>query len=201
VKPVLSLVLGLIVACAPSEDGADQAAATPTVPPVVVLETDLGDIVMELAPERAPETVANFLVHVRGGFYNGLTFHRIMPGFVIQTGQVQSDSNRRTSNATAVPNENPNGLSNTRGTVAMARAGHPHSAIAEFYFNLVDNSEALDFRDSTMQGFGYVVFGRVTSGMAVVDSIGRIRTQRFVSHPTFPTVPPVIRRAYVREPS
>lgn len=191
----------LLAACGEAGDTAQESTVVTATRPVVVLETSVGDIVMELAPDAAPETVANFLLHVRGGFYNGLTFHRIKPGFVIQTGQVEPGFNKRTSNATAVANENPTGLSNTRGTVAMARAGSPHSAIAEFYINLVNNSAALDFRDSTMQGFGYVVFGRVTSGMDVVDSIGRIRTQALRNYPDFPVVPPVIVRVYVRDPS
>ena len=195
-------ILLALTACAEGGDTPDEtpAAAEPA-RPIVVLETSLGTIEMELRPDRAPETVANFLLHVRGGFYNGLTFHRIMPGFVIQTGQVEPDFDRRTSNATAVANENPTGLSNTRGTVAMARAGNPHSAIAEFYINLADNSEGLDFRDSTMTGFGYVVFGRVTRGMDVVDAIGRIPTQAFRNYPSYPTDPPVITRAYVRDSS
>lgn len=189
----------LLAACAEGgETVADDALDAAPANPVVVFETSLGVIEMELRPDRAPETVANFLLHVRGGFYNGLTFHRIMPGFVIQTGQVEPDFDRRTSNATAVANENPTGLSNTRGTVAMARAGSPHSAIAEFYVNLADNSEALDFRDSTMTGFGYVVFGRVTRGMNVVDSIAAIPTQAFRNYPAYPADPPVITRAYVR---
>lgn len=197
-RPVVVLLLAA-AACTQGDEGTQQASRTPTGPPVVVLETSLGNITMELAPDSAPETVANFLLHVRGAFYNGLTFHRIMPGFVIQTGQVEPDFSKRTSNATAVPNENPTGLHNRRGTVAMARAGNPHSAIAEFYINLVDNSERLDFRDSTVQGFGYVVFGRVTSGMNVVDAIGNIATRAYRDYPAFPVDPPVIRRAYVRE--
>ena len=192
----------LLAACGEGGETAQETpAAAPPVPTVVVLETSAGDIEMELAPDRAPETVANFLRHVRGRFYDGLTFHRIKPGFVIQAGQVEPNFNRRTSNATAVPNENPTGLSNTRGTVAMARTGDPHSAIAEFYINLVDNSATLDFRDSTMTGFGYVVFGRVIRGMGVVDSIGGVTTEALRNYPDFPVDPPMIRRAYVRDPA
>lgn len=195
---VAGLMAALALACAPE---AEQEAPpdTPEAPPVVVLETTLGPIVMEVYPDRAPETVGNFLRHVRGGFYDGLTFHRIMSGFVIQTGQTTPDFSKRTSNATAVTNEATNGLSNARGTVAMARSGNPHSAIAEFYINLVNNPQ-LDFRDSTPQGFGYAVFGRVTDGMQVVDRIGRLPTRSYTDYPVFPTEPPVITRAYVREP-
>jgi cyclophilin family peptidyl-prolyl cis-trans isomerase len=198
---VLAL-LGLTTAgaCA-TEKGQDDAPADATAAsPIVVLETSLGPIVMELDPARAPETVANFLLHVRGRFYDGMTFHRILPGFVIQAGQVTPDFSKRTSSATAVMNEATNGLSNTRGTVAMARAGNPHSAIAEFYINLVNNASQLDFRDSTPRGFGYAVFGRVIEGMNVVDSIGRIRTRSYTDYPTFPVDPPVIQRAYLRAP-
>lgn len=201
IRRALAIALLCTVACAEGGDTAhDTAAAAPEPNPMVVLETSLGTIEMELLSDSAPETVANFLLHVRGGFYDGLTFHRIMPGFVIQTGQVEVDFDRRTSNASAVANENPTGLSNRRGTVAMARAGNPHSAIAEFYINLADNSEALDFRDSTMTGFGYVVFGRVTRGMGVVDAIAAIPTRALRNYPTWPTDPPVITRAYVRDP-
>lgn len=201
-RTTLVAALLLLAACAEGGETADDTPVEQQAQrPVVVVETNLGSIEIELRPDRAPETVANFLLHVRGGFYNGLTFHRIMPGFVIQTGQVEPDFDRRTSNATAVANENPTGLSNTRGTVAMARAGSPHSAISEFYINLADNSQALDFRDSTMTGFGYVVFGRVTRGMSVVDSIANIPTQAFRNYPAYPTDPPVITRAYVRDSS
>lgn len=202
-KPrVLLLSLVMLGACTTGKEQprnrTQQAARTPD--PVVVVQTNLGTITMELYPDKAPETVQNFLAHVRGGFYNGLTFHRIMPGFMIQTGEVMPDFTKHTSQATAIANENPNGLSNTRGTVAMARALDPNSAIAEWYINLVNNADKLDFRDSTLQGFGYVVFGKVTSGMSVVDSIAHIPTRAYRNYPSFPTEPPVIERMYVREP-
>jgi cyclophilin family peptidyl-prolyl cis-trans isomerase len=168
--------------------------------PVVVLETSIGDIVLELNRERAPRSVASILYHVRGGFYNGLVFHRVMPGFVIQTGILKPDFTQRLSKAVAIENEAANGLKNLRGTVAMARTRDPNSAIAQFFINL-KNSPELDFRDSTLDGFGYAVFGKVIEGMDVVDSIGKGPVEQRGRLESFPVNPVVIRRAYVREPS
>jgi cyclophilin family peptidyl-prolyl cis-trans isomerase len=191
----------LLAACAAPEGGgeAEGAAArdSHTAPPTVVLETSRGRIVIQLDPERAPESVANFLLHVRSGFYDGLVFHRVIPDFVIQAGVLTADGQRRQSSAVGILNEADNGLRNLRGTVGMARTGDPHSATSEFYVNVKDNPR-LDFREKTYEGWGYAVFGRVTEGMDVVDAIAAGPTAPRGRYPDLPTEPIVIRKASVR---
>jgi cyclophilin family peptidyl-prolyl cis-trans isomerase len=193
----------LLLACPPAEQDAPAASAEtgvavapPTTRDTVVLETSRGRIVLELDPGKAPESVANFLKHVRAGFYDGLIFHRIEPTFVIQAGAVTEAAGQRTSTVFPLRNEAQNGLKNLRGTVAMARTGDPHSATSEFFINLKDNV-GLDYTAPTLQGWGYAVFGRVIDGMAVVDAIAATPTTRRGQYRTYPTEPTVIRRAYV----
>jgi peptidyl-prolyl cis-trans isomerase B (cyclophilin B) len=153
---------------------------------------------MELNRERAPVTVANFERHVEAGFYDGLIFHRIAPDFVIQAGRVMENMAERTSQAAPITNEADNGLRNERGTVAMARSDYPHSATSEFFISLKDNSEKLDFKEDTYEGFGYAVFGRVIEGMDVVDAIAATKPVRRRMYAEFPSEPTVIRRAYMQ---
>jgi cyclophilin family peptidyl-prolyl cis-trans isomerase len=160
--------------------------------PDVVLETTKGRIVLELDRNAAPKTVANFITHVDQHFYDGLVFHRVIPGFVIQAGLQRADRGQRISSAPPVPNEASNGFSNVRGSVALARTMDPQSGGVQFYVNLKDNKQ-LDFKDSTVAGWGYCVFGRVKEGMDVADAIGRSRTRPDDS----PVEPVVITRAYV----
>ncbi|HET7040126.1 MAG TPA: peptidylprolyl isomerase, partial [Gemmatimonadales bacterium] len=169
-------------------------------PDTVTLETSRGVIVLEVDPVRAPESVANFLKHVRAHFYDGLIFHRIEPTFVIQAGAVTEQAGERTSTVFPVRNEAQNGLKNLRGTVAMARTSDPHSATSEFFINLKDNA-GLDHRSATIEGWGYAVFGRVIQGMDVVDAIAATPTTRRGQYRTWPTTPTVIRRAYVGAPA
>jgi cyclophilin family peptidyl-prolyl cis-trans isomerase len=196
--------LAVAVACTPGEQandslGASQAAGvSPDPHPVVVLETNKGTIVMELDRENAPETVDNFLLHVRSNFYDGLTFHRVRPGFMIQAGSLTADAKRRESSVFPIANEAENGHANVRGAVAMARTGDPHSATSEFFINVVDNPK-LDFTERTPQGWGYAVFGRVVEGMDVVDIITAVPTERRGRYEAVPLEPVVIARAYVRE--
>ena len=178
-----------------SEDGVRQEA-TGDATPTVVMETNRGRIVMELDRQRAPESVANFLLHMKSGFYNGIQFHRVMPGFMIQAGVLTSDMQRRISPVFPVANEAQNGLRNLRGTVAMARTSDPHSATSEFFINLVDNA-ILDFSSPTPQGWGYAVFGRITEGMDVVDAVAAIPTTRQGRYQNFPAEPTVIDTAYM----
>jgi cyclophilin family peptidyl-prolyl cis-trans isomerase len=201
-KAVLPLLPLLLAACPQGEREA-PAASVEAAPPqpaanrdTVVLETSRGRIVLELDPGKAPESVANFLKHVRAGFYSGLIFHRIEPNFVIQAGAVTEAAGQRTSTVYPVRNEAQNGLKNLRGTVAMARTGDPHSATSEFFINLKDNA-GLDYRAPTIEGWGYAVFGRVIEGMAVVDAIAATPTTRRGPYGTYPTVPTVITRASV----
>ena len=144
---------------------ADGAAANPR----VVLDTSEGKITIELLSKEAPLSVANFIEYAKSGFYNGTVFHRVINNFMIQGGGFTQTFVQKSVRA-PVPNEAFNGLKNDRGTVAMARTGDPHSATAQFFINTVNN-DPLNFRDKSTQGWGYTVFGRVISGMDVVDRI------------------------------
>ena len=142
--------------------------------PVVLLETTSGDILVELYPDKAPETVANFLKYVDDGFYNNTIFHRVIPGFMIQGGGLTARMQQKDTSA-PIKNEADNGLKNDRGTIAMARTMDPHSATAQSFINLVDN-DFLNFQAPSGNGWGYCVFGRVTEGMDVVDKIAKVKT-------------------------
>ena len=147
------------------------AAATA---PKVKLETTMGDVVIELNQQKAPISVENFLGYVRDGFYDGTIFHRVISNFMVQGGGFTADFKRKEVKA-PIKNEANNGLQNSRGTLAMARTSDPHSATAQFFVNVVDNS-FLDFRAQTRRGWGYAVFGRVVEGMDVVDKVRKTRT-------------------------
>jgi peptidyl-prolyl cis-trans isomerase B (cyclophilin B) len=140
----------------------------------VLMKTSLGDIAIELDAAKAPLTVANFLAYVDAGFYNGTIFHRVISNFMVQGGGFTPDMRQKPTRA-PVKNEAANGLSNKRGTIAMARTMVVDSATAQFFINVVDNP-FLDFRAPNPQGFGYCVFGRVTDGMDVVDKIKAVPT-------------------------
>ncbi len=154
--------------------------------PNVKLETSLGDIVIELNQEKAPNTVANFINYVEAGFYNGTVFHRVIGNFMIQGGGFTEDFSQKETNA-SIKNEANNGLSNVTGSIAMARTGDPHSATAQFFINVVDNN-FLDFRSEDQAGWGYAVFGNVIEGMDVVDKIRSVET---AGKGPFPTDAPV----------
>ncbi|MBQ4125615.1 MAG: peptidyl-prolyl cis-trans isomerase [Desulfovibrio sp.] len=152
--------------------------------PNVLLDTTEGEILIELYPDKAPETVANFLKYVDEGFYKNTIFHRVIKGFMIQGGGLTLKMEEKPTNA-PVKNEADNGLKNDRGTIAMARTMDPHSATAQFFINLVDN-EFLNYSAPTVQGWGYCVFGKVVDGMDVVDKIGKTKTG---SRPPYDDVP------------
>ena len=152
--------------------------------PNVLLDTTEGEILIELYPDKAPETVANFLKYVDEGFYKNTIFHRVIKGFMIQGGGLTMKMEEKPTSA-PVKNEADNGLKNDRGTIAMARTMDPHSATAQFFINLVDN-EFLNYTAPTMQGWGYCVFGKVVDGMDVVDKIGKTKTG---SRPPYDDVP------------
>ena len=151
----------------------------PVAKPRVQLLTSYGPVVVELEPELAPQTVANFLQYVKDGHYKGTIFHRVIEGFMIQGGGMLENLDEKPGRA-AILNEAPQtfkaGLKNTRGTLAMARTGTPHSATAQFYINLVDNP-LLDHRNMSEEGYGYCVFGRVIAGMDAVDKIAKVKTE------------------------
>ncbi|MBW5486742.1 peptidylprolyl isomerase [Streptomyces bambusae] len=161
--------------------------------PQVKLTTNFGAIVIDLDEEKAPITVANFLSYVRSGHYDGTIFHRVIPGFMNQGGGFTADMNQKPTQA-PIQNEASNGLKNNKYTVAMARTNAPHSATSQFFINTADN-EFLNFTSETMQGFGYAVFGAVTEGQDVVDSIAAVKTGRVGGHGDVPVEPVVIEKA------
>ncbi|MEW6332511.1 MAG: peptidylprolyl isomerase [Pseudomonadota bacterium] len=138
------------------------------------MTTSLGVVELELDAQRAPGTVRNFLNYVERGYYNGVIFHRVIPGFMIQGGGFVPGMREKTTGV-PVKNEADNGLKNLAGTIAMARTSDPQSAAAQFFINTVDNP-ALDHRDKTDRGWGYAVFGKVTKGMDVVKKIESVST-------------------------
>jgi peptidyl-prolyl cis-trans isomerase A (cyclophilin A) len=140
----------------------------------VVMETSLGNIVLELDGEKAPASVANFLNYVDEGFYNKTIFHRVISGFMIQGGGFDTDKHMKSTNP-PIKNEAQNGLKNDRGTIAMARTNRVDSATSQFFINLVDNA-FLNYRSSDAQGYGYAVIGKVVEGMDVVDKIASQQT-------------------------
>lgn len=156
--------------------------------PTVEMTTSVGKIVIELNAEKAPKSVANFLQYAREGFYAGTVFHRVIPGFMIQGGGFDARMSQKETRA-AIENEAANGLKNTRGSLAMARTGFPHSATAQFFINHADNG-FLDYPGQ--DGWGYAVFGQVKSGMDIVDKIARVPTGRTGPHQNVPQTPVVI---------
>lgn len=177
----------------PEKKAAPQAKkAAPAGNPVVALETSKGTIKIELYPDKAPETVANFLRYVDDGFYNGTTFHRVRKGFMIQGGGMTADMSEKTTRA-PIKNESANGLTNLRGTIAMARTNEPHSASSQFFINHVTNG-FLD-RANAADGWGYAVFGKVIEGIEVVDAIAVVQTGNKGGHADVPIEPVTIKSA------
>jgi cyclophilin family peptidyl-prolyl cis-trans isomerase len=161
--------------------------------PKVVLDTSKGKIVLELYPEKAPETVKNFLNYVDQKFYDGTIFHRVIPKFMIQGGGFTADMNRKPTEA-PIKNEADQGLGNDRGTIAMARTGDPHSATSQFFINTVDNN-FLNHKSKTPQGWGYAAFGKVVEGMETVDAISAVKTTTRGPYRDVPVEPIVIKSA------
>jgi peptidyl-prolyl cis-trans isomerase A (cyclophilin A) len=172
---ILSLILPLTLT-AQTAKPAPPAAAAATPPPQVLLRTSQGEITLELYPDKAPKSVANFLQYVRDGFYDGTLLHRAIPGYLVQGGLYTRDLQPRRTRP-AVASEADNGLSNLRGTVAVARGADPNSGTAQFFFNLVDNRR-LDFvGNQSGLTWGYAVFGKVIKGMDVVDKVAALPTR------------------------
>jgi peptidyl-prolyl cis-trans isomerase A (cyclophilin A) len=157
---------------APAASSAAPAAA----PPQVLLHTSQGDITLELYPDKAPKSVANFLQYVRDGFYDGTLLHRVIPGYLVQGGLYTRDLQPKRTRP-AIASEADNGLSNVRGTIAVARGADPNSGTAQFFFNLVDNRR-LDFvGNQSGLTWGFAVFGKVIRGMDVLDKIAALPTR------------------------
>lgn len=172
------------------KEGAKTKMATPQ-RPVVVIETSKGTIEAELYDDKAPVTVANFLKYVEKGHYANTIFHRVIPNFMIQGGGMGADMSEKPSDK-GITNEADNGMSNRRGTLAMARTSDPHSASAQFFINTVDNP-FLDHTGKNDRGWGYAVFGEVKSGLDVVDAIKAVKTATKGPHENVPVEPVVIK--------
>ena len=175
--------------------GAGASARAERSKPLVKLETSMGDITLELYPEKAPATVANFLEYVKAGFFNGTIFHRVISGFMIQGGGLDAQLNKKPTRA-PIKNEADNGLKNEAYTVAMARTNDPNSATAQFFINMVNNA-FLNHTAKTPQGWGYTVFGKVVKGQDVVDKIKAVATSTQGMHENVPVTPVTIVKATV----
>lgn len=165
--------------------------------PLVKLETSLGDITLELYPDKAPDTVANFLQYVKDGSYNGTIFHRVISNFMIQGGGFDAQMSQKPTKA-PIKNEADNGLKNENYTVAMARTMDPNSATAQFFINVADN-QFLNHTAKTPQGWGYAVFGKVVKGQDVVDKIKAVPTTTKSMHQNVPVDAVTINKATVVE--
>jgi peptidyl-prolyl cis-trans isomerase B (cyclophilin B) len=161
--------------------------------PKVMLDTSKGKIILELYPEKAPETVKNFLNYVDEKFYDGTIFHRVIPKFMIQGGGFTADMKHKPTRA-PIKNEADTGLNNDRGTIAMARTGDPHSATAQFFINTANN-DFLNHKSKTQQGWGYAAFGKVVAGMDTVDAISAVKTTTRGAYQDVPVEPVVIKTA------
>lgn len=153
--------------------------------PMVLFETSSGDILIELFPDKAPQTVENFLRYVQEGFYDNTIFHRVIKGFMVQGGGLTMRMEEKPVHE-PIQNEAANGLKNVRGAVAMARTADPHSATAQFFINTVDNA-FLDHTAPNADGYGYCVFGQVSDGMDVVDKIEKLKTRTVGMYSDVPT--------------
>jgi peptidyl-prolyl cis-trans isomerase B (cyclophilin B) len=163
----------------------------------VTMETSKGIITLELDTEKAPESVENFVAYARSGHYDGTVFHRVIPGFMIQGGGFTPDMQQKPTNP-PIKNEAANGLKNDKGTIAMARTSVPDSATAQFFINVKDNG-FLNHTSPTPQGWGYAVFGKVTDGMDVVESIENVTTANKGGHQDVPVTDVIIEKVSVQE--
>jgi len=157
--------------------------------PVILMETSLGNVIIQLDPQQAPISVKNFLDYVKSGFYDGTVFHRVIPGFMIQGGGFTAELKQKATKA-PIRNEGGNGLKNDRGTLAMARTSNPDSATTQFFINVVNNDK---LNRPSPDGYGYTVFGKVTEGMNVVDKIAQVPTGYRMGMGDVPETPVIIK--------
>ena len=201
-RPFLIQLLSLSVAVCPllAQDAkTEEAKPTEKAASTVVkvkLETSKGDVELELDAAKAPITVANFVGYVKKGHYDGTIFHRVIPGFMVQGGNFKPDMSEKETGS-MIKNESQNGLSNLRGTIAMARMADPDSASAQFFINVADNGQGLDFPNA--RGHGYAVFGKVTKGMEAVDAIVSVPTTSVGGHGDVPVEPVMLKKASIVE--
>lgn len=163
----------------------------------VKMTTSLGVIEIEVDNAKAPISAANFIEYVKGGFYDGLIFHRVIPGFMVQGGGFEPGMTQKETRA-AIENEADNGLTNDYGTLAMARTGDPHSATAQFFINVKDN-DFLNFKAKNPQGWGYAVFAKVSAGMDIVEKIVAVKTGSKGPYQDVPVEDVLIEKAEVVE--
>jgi peptidyl-prolyl cis-trans isomerase B (cyclophilin B) len=187
------LLSGVLMMAMAAGTGGQTAAGNP----VVVIETTMGDITVELDKAKAPVSVENFLSYVKDGYYPGTTFHRVIKGFMIQGGGLTADMQRKPGTKAPIQNEANNGLKNARGTIAMARTGEVRSATSQFFINTADNA-ALDHKGMSPPEYGYAVFGKVTAGMDVVDKIESVATGSKGGHQNVPSEPITIKNVRVK---
>jgi len=198
-KQLAGLVMAITVAVAPatgvtqdnstSKQGADMVTVT--------METSKGVITLELDREKAPDSVENFITYAKSGHYDGTIFHRVIRDFMIQGGGFDTGMQQKSTNP-PIKNEAANGLKNDKGTVAMARTNVPDSATSQFFINLKDN-DFLNHTSPTPQGWGYAVFGKVTDGMDVVESIENVPTANKGGHQDVPVSEVIIEKVTVQE--
>jgi len=168
--------------------------------PQAVIHTSMGDIKLELFADKAPLTVENFIRYANSGFYAGTIFHRVISNFMIQGGGFTADMQQKPTSE-AIANEANNGLSNTRGTIAMARTPNPHSATSQFFINVQDNT-GLDYTgEDSSRAWGYAVFGTVSDGMDVVDAIRNVETTAKPPHADVPKTPVIIESVEIITPA
>jgi len=181
------ITISLVLVCMGSPMSAEK--------PIVSFKTSMGDFTIELEPQKAPKTVANFLQYVRDGYYDGTIFHRVINKFMIQGGGFTKELKQKPTRPPII-NEANTALANKRGTIAMARTGDPHSATAQFFINVVYN-KFLDHVTKNQQGWGYTAFGRVIDGMNIIGRIARVETENRDTYSDVPIIDIVIEKASI----
>jgi peptidyl-prolyl cis-trans isomerase B (cyclophilin B) len=194
---ILALILALTPLASAGAQKSQNYSEAKGKPMHVLLNTNQGDIIIELDQLAAPKTAANFVQYVNDGHYNGTIFHRVISGFMVQGGGLNADMKEQ-STRPPIENEAKNGLKNDHYTVAMARTSEPHSATAQFFINTKDNA-FLNFTGENPNGWGYAVFGRVVKGREVVDKIEKVETTSKSFHDDVPVTPVIIEKAEILE--
>ena len=192
---VMAITVGLAPATGFTQDNSTSKQGADMV--TVTMETSKGVITLELDKAKAPDSVENFITYARSGHYDGTVFHRVIPDFMIQGGGFDTNMQQKATNP-PIKNEATNGLKNDKGTVAMARTNVPDSATSQFFINLKDN-DFLNHTSPTPQGWGYTVFGKVTDGMDVVESIEKVSTANKGGHQDVPVTDVIIEKVTVQE--